>query len=112
MTDPALPHRTAEDEPRDDRPSIAELQRLTHVPVAEELAIDGPQCVECGESFSTLRGRDPGSVCDPCAQYVVAQVLPVLLEIVLTAMAVDGQDGLRDCKSAYALRKLLSKVRR
>lgn len=28
MTDPALPHRSAEDEPRDDRPSIAELDRL------------------------------------------------------------------------------------
>jgi hypothetical protein len=90
MTDPALPHRSAEDVPPDDGPSIAELQRLTRVPVAEELAIDGPQCVECQESFSILRGRDPGSVCDPCAQYVVAEVLPVLLEIAAAALLEHG----------------------
>lgn len=28
MTDPALPHRSSEDTPPDDRPSIAELQRM------------------------------------------------------------------------------------
>lgn len=91
MTDPALPHRTAENEPRDDRPSIAELQAMEIDPERS--------CARCRQTMEAPTDSvEPTAVCHSCAQNIVADVLPVLIEIVAAALQLHDQE--RDAAKA------------
>jgi hypothetical protein len=92
MTDPAQPHRSSEDDPPDDRPSIAELQRLAVEDSDEEIAAYGHICKRCSGSFQVPEDLEPTTVCDSCAQHVTAVVLSVLLEIAAAALVFHAGD--------------------
>ncbi len=72
-----------------DRPSIAELRRLMTEDSDEDIASDGHTCARCSGRFFVEPDLDASTMCNPCAQHVVADALPVLLEIAAAALAYE-----------------------
>ncbi len=75
----------------DNRPSIAELQRLAIEQSDEDIASDGHICTRCSGQFFVEPDLEASTMCNPCSQHVVADALPVLLEIAAAALALRAQ---------------------
>ncbi|HEU4727718.1 MAG TPA: hypothetical protein VFT22_07510 [Kofleriaceae bacterium] len=78
------------------KPSIAELKLLGIERTDDEIAVDGHICARCCDPFIVPSDLEPTTVCDMCAQWFVATVAPVLLEIAAAALA------LRKAAAAYS----------
>lgn len=66
------------------KPSIAELKRQTGEPDPESC------CLRCHEQMSVPAELEPSALCDRCAQWLVSEALPVVLEIAASALLMHG----------------------
>lgn len=75
----------------DDRPSIAELRKF-----AVDDVDDGEHvCARCREPMSIPSEFEATSVCNPCAQWIVAEAVPLLLDGAETGIAwAEAEDTL------------------
>lgn len=68
------------------RPSIAELQAWSGEPDYDEA--DGSYaCLRCSCTMVLAVGYEPSPMCNACAQWLVSDAAPVLLEIAAAALA-------------------------
>lgn len=73
----------------DARPSIAVLRQIVdHDP--GDADADGMVCAACYAPFVVPPDLDPSSVCDVCAQSIVADALPALLHVAAAALKLRG----------------------
>lgn len=70
------------------RPSIAELQAWSGEPDYDEA--DGSYaCLRCSCTMVLAVGYEPSPMCNACAQWLVSDAAPVLLEIAAAALAYE-----------------------
>lgn len=78
----------------DDRPSVAELRKFAIDDVDD--FDDGERvCARCREPMSIPSEFEATSVCNPCAQWIIAEVVPLLLDGAETGIAwAEAEDAL------------------
>ena len=91
---------TIQMETEDNRPSIAELQRLVS---SEDPDHD---CARCHVHMHIPPDLDPSALCNACAQWVVSEATPLLLEIVAAALALRDQERVA-AKARYRCKSMV-----